>query len=179
MAAARASVADISSVSFIAQAVSSKCHFRRFPRPSLVAAIIFPHTKWPPKITDYRDTAALRFSSTCHCSFLFRCNNRLFTDILAGCSFNKRVCGCLLKVCECLLPANHPSRNIAMYNKTISWKKTNSLVNILKKLATKLLFLISKIDVAKNGHRQNEETNTYQTQNSPFNHLNTSKRLIT
>ena len=33
---------------------------RRFPRPCLVAAIIFPHTKWLPKITDYRDTAALR-----------------------------------------------------------------------------------------------------------------------
>ena len=35
---------------------SRKC---RFPWPSLVAAIIFPHTKWLPKITDYRDTAAL------------------------------------------------------------------------------------------------------------------------
>ena len=33
-----------------------------FPRPCLVAAIIFPHTKWLPKITDYRDTAALKFS---------------------------------------------------------------------------------------------------------------------
>ena len=29
---------------------------------------------------------------------------------------------------------------------------------------TNLLFLISKIDVAKNAHRQDEETNTYQTQ---------------
>ena len=38
---------------------SSNC---RFPRPCLVAAIIFPHTKWLPKITDYRDTAALKFS---------------------------------------------------------------------------------------------------------------------
>ena len=46
-------------------------------------------------------------------------------SILAGCSFNKRVC-------ECLLPANHPSRNIAKHNKTNSWKRTNSLVNILK-----------------------------------------------
>ena len=35
---------------------SSNCCF---PRPCLVAAIIFPHTKWLPKITDYRDTAAL------------------------------------------------------------------------------------------------------------------------
>ena len=35
---------------------SSNC---RFPRPSLVAAIIFPHTKWLPKIIDYRDPAAL------------------------------------------------------------------------------------------------------------------------
>ena len=35
---------------------SSNC---RFPRPCLVAAIIFSHTKWLPKITDYRDTAAL------------------------------------------------------------------------------------------------------------------------
>ena len=35
---------------------SRKC---RFPWPSVVAAIIFPHTKWLPKITDYRDTAAL------------------------------------------------------------------------------------------------------------------------
>ena len=41
---------------FTAQAESSKY---RFPRPYLVAAIIFPHTKWLPKITDYRDTAAL------------------------------------------------------------------------------------------------------------------------
>ena len=40
---------------------SRKCHF---PRPSLVAAIIFPHTKWLPKITDYRDTAALK--RQCH-----------------------------------------------------------------------------------------------------------------
>ena len=66
-----------------------------------------------------------RFSSAYHCSFLFQCYNRLFTVILAGCSFNERVC-------ECLLPANHPSRNIARYNKTISWRRTNSLVNILK-----------------------------------------------
>ena len=58
--------------------------------------------------------------------------------------------------------SNHPSRNIAMYNKTISWKRTNSLVNILKN--KNFLFLFSKIDVAKNTHRQAEETNTYQTQ---------------
>ena len=38
----------------------------RFPRPCLVAAINFPHTKWLPKITDYRDTAALRA-----CRFFF------------------------------------------------------------------------------------------------------------
>ena len=36
---------------------SSNC---RFPRPCLVAAIIFPHKKWLLKITDYRDTAALK-----------------------------------------------------------------------------------------------------------------------
>ena len=30
-----------------------------FPRSFLVAAIIFPHTKWLKKITDYRDTPAL------------------------------------------------------------------------------------------------------------------------
>ena len=30
-----------------------------FPRSFLVAAIIFPHTKWLQKITDYRDTPAL------------------------------------------------------------------------------------------------------------------------
>ena len=70
VAAARANVVDISSRSvsransFTAQAVSSKCHFCRFPRPSLVAAIIFPHTKWLPKITDYRDTAALKTKQT-------------------------------------------------------------------------------------------------------------------
>ena len=69
MATARASVADISSVSrannFTAPAESSKC---RFPgvivvfcgRACLVTAIIFPHTKSLPKITDYRDTAALK-----------------------------------------------------------------------------------------------------------------------
>ena len=31
-----------------------------FPRSFLVAAIIFPHTKWLKKITDYRDTPALK-----------------------------------------------------------------------------------------------------------------------
>ena len=30
-----------------------------FPRSFLVAAIIFPHTKWLKKITEYRDTPAL------------------------------------------------------------------------------------------------------------------------
>ena len=63
LAAACASVADISSVSranrFTAQTESSKC---RFPRLCLAAAIIFPHTKWLPKITDYHDTAALSMS---------------------------------------------------------------------------------------------------------------------
>ena len=39
---------------------SSNC---RFPRPCRVAAIIFPHTKWLPKIIDYRDSAALRAST--------------------------------------------------------------------------------------------------------------------
>ena len=62
MAAARASVADISSVSransLTAPAESSNC---RFPRPCLVAAIIFPHSKWLSKMTDYRDTAATLF----------------------------------------------------------------------------------------------------------------------
>ena len=61
MATARARVTDISSVSrvnsFTAPAESIKC---RFPWPGLVAAIIFPHRKWLPIITDYRDTAALR-----------------------------------------------------------------------------------------------------------------------
>ena len=70
MATAHASVADIRSwqlgqpreqlhrPSWVAQMSfsSRKCCF---PRPSLVAAIIFPHTKWLPKITDYHDTAAL------------------------------------------------------------------------------------------------------------------------
>ena len=37
---------------------SRKC---RFPRPSLVTAIIFPDTKWLTEIPDYRDTAALKF----------------------------------------------------------------------------------------------------------------------
>ena len=31
-----------------------------FPRSFLVAAIIFPHTKWLKKITDYRDTPAIK-----------------------------------------------------------------------------------------------------------------------
>ena len=43
--------------SFAAQAESSKCCFLR---SCLVAAIIFPHTKWLTKITDYRETAALK-----------------------------------------------------------------------------------------------------------------------
>ena len=34
--------------------------WHEFPRSFLVAAIIFPHTKWLKKITDYRDTPALR-----------------------------------------------------------------------------------------------------------------------
>ena len=71
MATARASVADIRSwllgqpreqlhrPTWVAQMSFSSRKFR-FPRPSLVAAIIFPHTKWLPKITYYRDTAALR-----------------------------------------------------------------------------------------------------------------------
>ena len=72
MATARASVADIRSwqlgqpreqlhrPSRVAQMSFSwrKCCFSR---PSLVAASIFPHTKWLPKITVYRDTAALKF----------------------------------------------------------------------------------------------------------------------
>ena len=47
---------------FIAQAESSKCLFSRAIvvfHPCLLAAIIFPHTKWLPEITDFRDTAAL------------------------------------------------------------------------------------------------------------------------
>ena len=48
---------------FTAQAESCKCRFPPenvvLPQPSLAASIIFPHTKWLPKITDYRDTAAL------------------------------------------------------------------------------------------------------------------------
>ena len=52
--------------SFTAQAESSKCRFSRsyVNLPCLVAAIIFPHTKWLSKITDYRDTAALSDQST-------------------------------------------------------------------------------------------------------------------
>ena len=70
------------------------------------------------------------FSSTYHYSFLFRCNSKLSTDILAGCSFNKRVC-------ECLFPANHPSRNVAI--------------------------ALSNIDVAKNAHEQHRTKKlTYQ-----------------
>ena len=87
-------------------------------------------------------------------------------DILAGCSFNKRVC-------ECLLPANHPSRNIAMNNKTISWKRTKSLANILKnnKLA---------ISNFKNGHGEEcaptgQRNCHIQKTNSLFNHLNSSR----
>ena len=64
MATARANVADIGpwqlghlANNFTGQANSSKY---RFLRPCLVAAIIFPNTKWLPKITDYRDTAALK-----------------------------------------------------------------------------------------------------------------------
>ena len=40
-----------------------------FLRPCLVAAIIFPHTKWLPKITNYCDTAALKEAKPdkCHC----------------------------------------------------------------------------------------------------------------
>ena len=57
---------------FTAQAESSKY---RFPRPWLVAAISFPHTKWLPKITDYRDTAALKivwaFGVCCPFFFFF------------------------------------------------------------------------------------------------------------
>ena len=65
-----ASVADTSSVSransFTAQTESSKCCF---PRLCQVAAIIFPHTKLLPKITDYRDTAASNRALKCCKSF--------------------------------------------------------------------------------------------------------------
>ena len=64
MAAARASVADISARSAARTASPPKPCRARLPRPSLVAAIIFPHTKWLPKITDYRGTAALIFASS-------------------------------------------------------------------------------------------------------------------
>ena len=64
MAAARASVADISARSAARTASPPKPCRARFPRPSLVAAIIFPHTKWLPRITDYRGTAALIFASS-------------------------------------------------------------------------------------------------------------------
>ena len=37
----------------------------QFPRSLEVAAIIFPHTKWLKKITDYRDTPALKQALTC------------------------------------------------------------------------------------------------------------------
>ena len=71
MATARASVADIRPYQLgqpreqlHCPAESRKCRFPsrkcRFPGPSLVATIIFPHTKWLPKITDFPDTAALR-----------------------------------------------------------------------------------------------------------------------
>ena len=63
MAVACASVADISSVSrvnsFTAQTESSKCRFLRL-LPS--GRHYFPHTKWLPKINDYRATAALNIS---------------------------------------------------------------------------------------------------------------------
>ena len=107
----------------------------------------------------------LDFPPHYHCSFLFRCNSQLFTDILAGCSFDKRVC-------EFLLPANHPSREIAVYNKTVSWKRTNSLVNILhnNKLA------LSNIDMAKNAHRQHRTKKLKISKtNSLFNQLNSSR----
>ena len=92
---------------------------------------------------------------------LFRCNIKLFAGILAGISFNKRVCP---------LPSNHPSRNVAVYNKTISWKRTSSLVNILNnnKLA------LSNIDVVKNAHRHHR-TKKPKT-NSLFNRLKLSDR---
>ena len=38
-----------------------------FPRSFLVAAIIFPHTKWLKKITDYRDTPALTRTHQRYC----------------------------------------------------------------------------------------------------------------
>ena len=67
---------------------SRKC---RFPRPSLVAAIIFPHTKWLPKITDYRDTAALisyipygrhmQFSSIRNSEYCFKTSSKRETTI--------------------------------------------------------------------------------------------------
>ena len=48
---------------FTAEAESRKC---RFPRAIVISAALrcgrhyFSHTKWLPKITDYRDTAALK-----------------------------------------------------------------------------------------------------------------------
>ena len=59
---------------FTAQAESSNY---RFPRPCLVAAVLF-HTKWPPKITDYRDTAALRQDPIEAILVIFGCRALIF-----------------------------------------------------------------------------------------------------
>ena len=51
-----------------AQAESSNCRFPRaivvFRGRDLWPPLFFPHTKWLPKITDYRDTAVLKFAPT-------------------------------------------------------------------------------------------------------------------
>ena len=74
MATDRANVAVSRANNFTAQTESSKY---RFPRPCLVAAIIFPHTKWLPKITDYRDTAALtQYIFYQDCNYLILCTRQ-------------------------------------------------------------------------------------------------------
>ena len=76
-----------------------------FPRSFLVAAIIFPHTKWLKKITDYRDTPALIGGATTSGSANRRftrradrrlppgCYGNLIVNVKRGQSRPKRACG--------------------------------------------------------------------------------------
>ena len=104
-----------------------------------------------------RDCNIFRCSSTYHCFFFcFYAKtdfSRTFSPALASTRefvnvFFQQII--LLETSPCTKTKRFPGRGQTLLS--TNWKTTN------------LLFQISKIDVAKKAHRQDKETNTYQTQ---------------
>ena len=67
-----------------------------FPRSFLVAAIIFPHTKWLKKITDYRDTPALKAIRKYFWSMCYACPK--FWKFLPECTVVQLTMGAIHKM---------------------------------------------------------------------------------